>query len=138
VRLLLLTLLAAAVAQPADIGIVAGGGLSMGDDQNRAGHYAAGVAAGLSRFQLDYLRAGPHFVTGSYRFGPATGRARPFLQLGAGGAFGRGDSSLAVVIGAGATIDLRRSLFIRPEVRLYGHVGPTLTVVPLVAFGWRF
>jgi hypothetical protein len=82
--------------------------------------------------------AGPHFVTGSYVFAGQTGRTRPFFQVGAGYAAARSDGSIAIVFAAGATFDIRRNLFVRPEVRLYGHVGPTITIVPLVAFGWRF
>jgi hypothetical protein len=127
----------ATLAHAADIGVVGGGGLSIGDDQDLAGHYALGVSARIDRFQFDYLKAGPHFVTGSYVFSGGTPRARPFFQLGAGVAAGHGDSSFAAVFAAGATIDLRRNLFLRPQVRLYGHVGPTVTIVPLVAVGWR-
>ena len=96
-----------------------------------------------------------HFVTGSYVIQGSVGRSRPFFQAGAGivhssyrgyiqgslnekTPFEERETGIVVLFGAGATIDLGRSLFIRPQVRLYGHVGPTLTVLPGVAFGWRF
>jgi hypothetical protein len=120
--------------------------------------------AGRHRVQFDYLFNHPHtsgsenrhFITGSYLIQGQTGRARPFFQIGAGAVvqtydvffvgapgFSRrieaaNDTSFAVVIGGGATVEMGRSFFIRPEVRVYGHVGPTLTVLPSVAFGYRF
>ena len=110
----------------------------MGDDQDTKGHWALGVSARVRRFGFDYLKAGPHFVTGSYVVGGQTGRTRPFFQAGAGLATSNGNTDFAAILGAGVTIDFRRSLFIRPQVRLYFHGGPTVTVAPLVAFGWRF
>lgn len=120
--------------------------------------------SGRHRVQFDYLFNHPytsgsenrHFMTGSYLIQARAGRTRPFFQIGAGvvvrtfqpffvGApeFARrielsGDTSFAVVLGGGATVDIARSLFIRPQLRLYGHVGPTLTVLPSVALGYRF
>lgn len=134
---LLILLLLASFAYAGDVSANLGGGFSAGDDQDSKGHVAAGLSVRFSRFQFDYLKAGPHVITGSYVISGQTGRARPFFQIGGGWAQ-NGDSSLAIVFGAGATIDVRRSFFVRPQVRLYGHVGPTLTVVPMVGFGWRF
>jgi len=119
------------------------------------------------RVQFDYLfnnqhggsafnlPANRHFITASYVVQGKAGRTRPFFQAGAGIVqwnvegyrqvgtnkvlyLSESDTSFAAVFGGGATIDLGKSLFIRPQVRLYGNVGLTITVIPSVAFGWRF
>jgi hypothetical protein len=116
------------------VAAVGGGGVSFGEDQN-----AAAAAAGFSvavggRISFDYLYTGRHFLTASYVLQSRVGRARPFFEVGAGVM----NDSLAVLFGAGATVSLRERWFIRPHVRLYGHVGPTLTVLPSLAAGYRF
>jgi hypothetical protein len=98
------------------------------------------------------------FLTASWVLQSRGGRARPFFQAGGGIVHRRyhtastyfegstvvaipmveTDTSLAIFSGAGATIDLGESLFIRPMVRLYMHVGPTFTFMPAVALGYRF
>lgn len=118
------------------------------------------------RFQADYLfhrvsssLENRHFVTASYVRQGTGPRTRPFFQVGAGiitqtfGAFGRlpspltpqfsgvqipSDTSFALVLGTGVSITLPHQLYVRPELRLYAHVGPTLTLLPAVAFGYRF
>jgi hypothetical protein len=156
-----------AFAQRADVSVIGGGGFAGGEEQDTHGVSAAGATVGFPysgrhRAQFDYLFNHPHtggsenrhFITASYVIQGSKGRTRPFVQMGAGvvvqtfapffvGPFGRriessSDTSFAVVFGGGATVDIGRSFFIRPQVRLYGHVGPTLTVLPSVAFGWRF
>lgn len=157
-----------ALAQRADVSVVGGGGFAGGEEQDRHGVSAVGATIGFPytgrhRIQFDYLfnkayvgdSARRHFMTGSYVIQGAAGRTRPFFQIGAGIVHRtfRGyrvvgttktlwldekDTSLAVLFGGGATIDVGKSFFIRPQVRLYGHVGPTLTVLPSVGFGWRF
>lgn len=130
-----------------DISLIGGGGFAAGEDSRTRAVSAIGVSAGAPflsthRVQFDYLFQGPaehrHFVTGSYVLQGKSGRSRPYFQVGAGVVSAEQDTSLAVVFGAGVTIDLWKSLFVRPQVRLYGHVGPTLTILPGVAFGWRF
>ncbi len=164
----LLGLAVPALAQRVDLSIVGGGGIAAGEEQETHGVSAVGATIGFPysgrhRFQFDYLfnnayvgdSAKRHFITGSYVIQGAVGRTRPFFQIGAGIVnqtfqgyrvvgttkilwFDESDTSFAAVFGGGATIDLSRSLFVRPQVRLYGHVGPTLTVLPIVGFGWRF
>jgi hypothetical protein len=156
-----------AFAQRVDVAVVGGGGFAGGDDQDTNAVSAVGATigfpyAGRHRVQFDYMfnhhhmsgSQNRHFITGSYAVQGSMGRTRPFFQIGAGmvvqtfdpffvGPLGRridppNDTSFAVVFGGGATIGLGRSFFIRPQVRLYGHVGPTLTLLPSVGFGWRF
>ncbi len=146
-----------AVARQADLSIVGGGGSSAGDDQDTHGVSAVGLSfgfpySGRHRIQFDYLfnnvhargDENCHFATGSYVVQGTRGRTRPFIQIGAGvvrptsSTYEWSGTSFAVIFGGGATIGLWKSLFIRPQVRLYGHVGPTLTVLPSVAVGYRF
>lgn len=147
-----------AVAQTADLSIVGGGGFSAGEEQDTHAVSAVGLSfgypySGRHRIQFDYLFnnvhgsiENRHFATGSYVMQANRGRTRPFFQIGAGVVrrtfstpFGwANDTSFAAVFGGGATISMWESLFIRPQVRLYGHVGPTLTVLPSVAVGYRF
>lgn len=157
-----------ALPQVADLSVVGGGGFAAGEEQSTVGVSAIGASFGVPyssrhRFQFDYLFNNAHvsdfdrrhFVTGSYVIQGSAGRTRPFFQIGAGIVhrsfqgyqtvgetktlwFDERDTSFAAVFGGGATIDLTKSLFIRPQVRLYGHAGPTFTVLPSVGFGWRF
>ncbi len=86
-----------AVAQPADLSIVGGGGFSAGEEQDTSGVSAVGLSfgfpyAGRHRIQFDYLfnnihargAENRHFATGSYVVQGARGRTRPFFQIGAG------------------------------------------------------
>ncbi len=158
----------ALLAQSADVSVVGGGGVAGGEDQDTQGVLAVGASVGLPhatrhRFQFDYLFnhvqngfEDRHFVTLSYVVQGTAGRTRPFFQIGAGvvfrtvGSFLVGsppsqrlidppnENSFAVLFGGGTTIDMSQRFFIRPEVRLYGHVGPTLSVLPAIGVGWRF
>jgi hypothetical protein len=98
------------------------------------------------------------FFTGSYLLQSQARRRRPFFQAGAGAinrrfhtaaTFQDGtmvryrhtvetDTSLALLLGAGATIDVGESRFVRPQLRVYMYVGPTFALVPPVGFGYRF
>jgi hypothetical protein len=158
VLLIAIALAFPAVAQQADLSIVGGGGLTAGDDQNTDAAAAVGVSfgfpyAGRHRIQFDYLFTdindnieNRHFVTGSYVMQANRGRTRPFFQIGAGvvrrtysSPFGfANETNFAGVFGGGATIYLQESLFLRPQVRVYAHVGPTLTVLPSIGLGYRF
>ncbi len=151
-----------------DVGAVVGAGYSTGDDQDSAGVTAVGVSVGWPhsfrhRLQADYLfqnvRLDPssrrHYVTGSYVLQLFPGRLRPFFQFGAGmvsrtfstrsflppdSIFERSESDFgfAVLFAAGATVDVGRSLFLRPQVRVYGHAGPTMILLPALEVGLRF
>jgi hypothetical protein len=99
-----------------------------------------------------------HLFTGSYVVQTRSGRTRPFFQAGAGivhrrfhtaATFLEGaavrythvvetDTSLSFLVGAGITIDLGQSWFVRPQVRGYMYVGPTWLLLPSIAFGYRF
>lgn len=157
-----------ASAQRADLAAVGGGGAGFGERRDRGGLAAAGVSVGFPvsaenhRVQLDYLLGrftsrgeSRHFITGSYVAQLSMGRTRPFLQIGAGvgtrtlriesqmpsgSTFARTDVETVpmFLFGGGATIDLSRSVFIRPQLRLYAPIGPTLTLLPVVSVGWRF
>jgi hypothetical protein len=48
------------------------------------------------------------------------------------------DTSLAVLFGAGAAVELGALFFVRPEIRLYGNVIPTLAILPCLGLGRRF
>jgi hypothetical protein len=110
--------------------------------------------AHLDRRFIDYNR---HFFTGSYVVQPRRGRTRPFLQFGAGIQYETNNANEVVgryfpsndfrtafagVLGAGITIDLAGSLFIRPQVRAYIAPGQSDsingTVIPSVGLGLRF
>jgi hypothetical protein len=164
----LIALVCPALAQRADVSVVGGGGFVGGEEQDRHGVSAVGATMGFPysgrhRLQFDYLfnhvhvddSASRHFVTGSYVIQGAAGRARPLFQIGAGIVrdsfrgyqvvgtnktlwFAGTDTSFAALFGGGATINLGKSLFVRPQVRLYAHAGPTLTILPSVALGYRF
>jgi hypothetical protein len=155
-------------ARAADLAAVGGAGAGFGERPDRGRLAAAGMSVGFPvstenhGVQLDYLvgrftnRAeSRHFVTASYMAQWRTGRARPFLQTGAGigtralriesrlpsgQIFARTDLETVpmFLLGGGATIDLSRSIFIRPQLRLYAPIGPTLTLLPAVSVGWRF
>ncbi len=156
-----------AFPQRTDVSAVAGGGFSIEEEGGTSGIVAVGASAGFPydgrhRLQFDYMfhevlarTEQRHFLTGSYMIQKKAGRTRPFFQIGCGLAirklqvqaqgpggpiFVRDDweNALGVVLGGGATVDLGRSLFIRPQFRIHGHVGPTLTLLPSMAVGWRF
>ncbi len=133
-----------------------GGGAAGEEDQGSSGVSVIGATVGFPyegrhRAQFDYLFASPrqssvgqrHFVTGSYVAQGDKGRVRGFFQVGAGIArvsfpYGQSESSLVIVVGGGATIDIAKSFFVRPQVRVYGYVGPALAILPSVGVGWRF
>lgn len=153
---------------PADISVGAGGGAGEGDDVQRFGVYAVGFTAGWPhatrhRIQADYrfLRQPgedgnrSHFVTAAYVLQSTNGRARPFFEAGAGlvhrrtsgqvssspGSpvrFHETDNSLALLAGTGATVELSSRFFLRPEVKIYGYVGPSVAVISGLSFGWLF
>lgn len=97
-----------------------------------------------------------HFFTGSYVLQSATGRVRPFLQIGAGvqretnndnevirrDLYATAHTSLAGVAGAGLTVRITRGLFIRPQVRVWFANNEThdvkVTAIPSVSVGWQF
>lgn len=105
--------------------------------------------------KLDGAVFDTHFVTASYVRQAKAGRARPFLQAGAGVEIRRLDLSrfdippeasgrvsatrtdFALTIGGGASISLGKRFFIRPQLRAYLVVGPNLVLLPGVAIGWR-
>ncbi len=115
-------------------------------------------------FQFDYLFGdfkdrifNRHFLTGSYVL-QGRGRVSPMLQVGAGAVITSFDARVVrvppgaprpagisttetdftLLVGAGFTIDASPRLFLRPQVRLYAYAGPTVTLVPSLAVGWRF
>jgi hypothetical protein len=172
-RLFAFTLLGLpALAQHGDISIVAGGGVSVAEDDERLSVAAVGASIGVPyssrhRFQFDYLLNSPHggngfvipanrhFLTASYVVQGRTGRTRSFFQLGAGIVYrpkegfrqpetnqvlylGQSQTSFAAVLGGGATIDLGKSLFLRPQLRLYADAGLAATILPNIGLGWRF
>ncbi len=153
--------LAAGCAAGAGLSVTAGGGVSGGDDQIRTAGPAVGASFEWWRLQADYLFNSVYpggerrnFATLSWVWRARAGRARPFFQAGGGvvhrsfrtaswypsGAVWRDetDTGLAVLFGGGVTVAVGKSMYIRPQVRLYGHVGPTLTLLPGVAVGWGF
>ena len=114
--------------------------------------------------QVDYvfmdLKSGSrrrfHFVTGSYVVQSRRRRVRPFFQLGAGPGVEtvslrgltvpRGipppsslrENLLAVVAGAGATVDVSESFFIRPKFAFYAVAGTGFMSLLDITAGWRF
>ena len=134
---------------------VPSGGLTFGLPCGSAHKVQFDYAFGhLERRFIDYNR---HFLTGSYVFQPGQGRSRPFLQIGAGVQYETNNANqvvgryfpsndfrtvFAAALGAGVTVELGRSAFLRPQVRTYLAPGPTnsvnVTVLPSVGFGWRF
>ncbi len=165
-RLALLAALACPVLPGQAFEFAAGGGYGFkdGDDQSRTGVPALGAGLGWpawshNKLQLDYLFAAPrnrsfdlHFVTGSYIVRGKQRTVQPFFQAGAGvamekvarGVFhipaGRSsvDAGFALLFGAGGSIDVGKSGFVRPELRSYWFVGPTAVILPMVSAGWRF
>ncbi len=121
-----------------DVALTGGGGFSGGEETRTAAVSALGASVGAPlSCQFDYLfMQRRHVLTGSYVIRGRTGGATPFFQIGAG--IESRYAGLAVLIAAGATIDIGKSLFVRPQVRLYGLTGPTLTFLPAVALGRRF
>jgi len=114
-------------------------------------------------FRFNYDR---HWLSGSYRVQALRDRVKPFFQAGLGAVWTRpevaGDSrpvrvvligepftlppgpgrtkstDLAVVLGVGATIELGRNFFVRPQARTYGYKGPTFMSTLGIAAGLRF
>lgn len=159
-----------ALAQSADVSIVGGVGAGFGERQDRGGLAAAGVSvafpvsAARRKVQLDYFLGrftsrgeSLHFVTGSYVVQFSAGGPRPFLQIGAGigtrtlriesqtpsgSMFVRTDveANPVLLFGGGVTLEVNRSVFIQPQLRLYAPItiGPTLTLLPAISIGWRF
>ncbi|HEY2012294.1 MAG TPA: hypothetical protein VGH38_02285 [Bryobacteraceae bacterium] len=105
-----------------------------------------------------------HFFTGSYVIEPRA-RVRPFLQIGAGVQYETNNGNQVIraiwpaggirdtdaydfrtvfagVLGAGLTVQLGHSAFIRPQIRAYLAPGPVhsvnLTAMPAIGMGWRF
>jgi hypothetical protein len=107
----------------------------------------------MERNLIHYNR---HFFTGSYVIQPRPGRTRPFLQFGAGVQYETNNANQVVgrdlfndsrtvftgVLGAGVTIELGHSAFIRPEVRTYLALGENRTInvtaLPCLGLGRRF
>jgi hypothetical protein len=75
-----------------------------------------------------------------------------FFQVGAGVAIDKvdravfnippgrssADAQFALVFGAGLSIDVGKNAFVRPELRSYWFVGPTVVLLPALSMGWRF
>jgi hypothetical protein len=143
---------------------LAGYGFSDGEEGPRIGSAIVGAqlrwpAGAGNSLQADYARVTyrgttytRHFVTGSWVRQWGRARVRPFFQAGAGFYVQRTDFGRlgvpppfnrhtgidpAVVLGAGATVDLAPAAFLRPMLRASCFVvGCTLT--PAVAVGYRF
>lgn len=157
----------ASMAQRTEISAVGGIGYAAGD-QGRGGGAAVGFAgfgaaraiSGAHGIAMDYVHADyrsrtldNNFLTLSYIRQPMRAgienRLRPFVQIGAGlnfertrtgGMFGgsKTDTDFALIFGGGFSYDIGWSMFVAPQVRCYATVGPTITVLPTVAVGWRF
>jgi hypothetical protein len=151
-----------ALAQRADVSVVGGGGVVVAEEgagtasrpwSTISSPHRAPSGPARCLFQRPPNGSENHFITGSYVLQGGDGRTRrssvrggccsaDLSRASAPGLSRRvepaADSSFAVVLGGGATVDIGHSLFIRPQFRVYGHVGPTLTFLPSVGFGWRF
>jgi hypothetical protein len=94
-----------------------------------------------------------HFLTASYVLQGKPSRVRPFFQIGGGVEIQKFDhpsflphgfpfdntrTNLALVFGGGASIDVGKRFFIRPELRSYAVFGPALFVLPMLTVGARF
>jgi len=98
-----------------------------------------------------------HFITGSWVRAARRGTVRPFFQAGAGvyienteiqlvklppgvprSALQTTSTDFCLVFGTGATVDLGSGFFLRPMLRAYLYVGPTLTYAPAITAGVRF
>lgn len=147
-------------AQTVEESDTGGLGVAAGDEQTRTLVTGGGASLGLlplarHGFRLDYFFGDApaddtrrHFLTGSYVLQQRDGKARPFLQIGAGlmrettkaalpspsGA----SNDFAAILGVGVTIDIGQALFIRPELRTYWYVGPAVAILPGLSAGWRF
>jgi hypothetical protein len=155
----------AGLAAGLELSAMAGYSTTDGDDQARSNNPMFGAsfrwpAGGRHSLKADYARVAfegriyvRHFVTGSYVLAGRTGRVRPFFQAGAGALFERSDfdrigipppfdkhtgTDLVLILGAGATVALGDALFVRPMLRSYWYVGPTLTWAPAIGLGYRF
>ncbi len=147
-------------AQNAEIGATAGFGVTAGEDIGRSFTSGGGASLkwipGLHGLGMDYFYANSrrggvnnrHFVTGSYVVQQRAGTTRPFFQVGVGilrqtaknpfDGPASGDTDFALTLGAGAAIYVRPSIAIRPELRTYWFVGPSISLVPTVTVAWRF
>jgi hypothetical protein len=148
-----------------------GFGVADGDGYGKSRAPSGGVTLGwpytsAHKLQFDYTFAhlerrfinyNRHFFTGSYVIQPRQGRTRPFLQFGAGIQYETNNATQVVgrdfpshdfrtvfagVVGAGVTIELGHSAFIRPQVRTYlapgDHRTVNVTALPSVGVGVRF
>ena len=111
------------------------------------------------KLQFDYNFAAvrfpfdSHFLTASYVLQGKSPGVRPFFQIGAGVEiqkfddppflppgfpFDNSKANLALVFGGGASIDLGKHFFIRPELRSYAVFGPAVFLLPMLTVGARF
>jgi hypothetical protein len=126
----------------------------------------AGVGASVAwpansnhKIQFDYGFADvrfpfdSHFLTVSYVLQGKSPGVRPFFQIGAGAEiqkfedppflppgfpFDNSKTNFALVFGGGASIDLGKRFFIRPELRSYAVFGPAVFLLPMLTVGARF
>ena len=156
-------LLAAVPLCAQNVELAGAGGLGVGTVQERDRSFATGRGAslgwlseGIHGVKFDYLfvnirrdRYYRHLLTGSYVVQRRSGQSRPFVEIGAGLMYikwkdvlnpaGAGDAHDFVgSLGGGVTMDLGRSLFLRPQVRTYWYAGPTFVVLPMISVGLRF
>ncbi|MEJ5369963.1 MAG: hypothetical protein WHT08_16745 [Bryobacteraceae bacterium] len=149
-------------AQNLDFTLRGGGGIAWKSATTAFGTSLGGPYLSKNRLQFDYLfhnaynkyEERRHILTLSYMRQASSGRVRGFFQVGAGLASlhslnwssGPQNSSIptetsgtsvATLLGGGATIDLRRSLFLRPEFRLYSHDVEGIFLFT-IGVGWRF
>jgi hypothetical protein len=147
-------------AQNLQVSAIGGLGVASGSGQRTSFAGGGGASAGWllserSGIRFDYFYADVraenstrHFVTGSYVLQQRSGRTRPFLQIGGGlvrsnrkdnlNSPSGGSNDFAGLVGAGVTIDIGRTFFVRPEFRTYWYAGPTVAVLPGVSVGWHF
>ncbi len=111
------------------------------------------------KIQFDYSFADvrfpfdSHFLTVSYVLQGKSPGVRPFFQIGAGAEiqkfedppflppgipFDNSKTNFALVFGGGASIDLGKRFFIRPELRSYAVFGPAVFLLPMLTVGARF
>jgi len=158
--------------QNLEVSGIGGFGVADGDGYGKSRVPSGGVAlawpcTSAHKLQFDYtfghlerrfIKYNRHFFTGSYVLQARQGRNRPFLQIGAGVQYETNNANEVVgrdfpfnefrtafagVLGAGITVQLGRSAFMRPQLRTYVAPGATrsgvnVTVLPCAGFGWRF
>ena len=111
----------------------------------------------FGRLQPNLIYYHRHFFMGSYVLQMNRGRLHPFLQFAGGVQYETNNGNAVVgkdtgvndfrtvfagVLGAGLTIELGPSAFVRPQVRTYLAPGPfrtlNVTALPCLGVGWRF